>query len=386
MKQQRILVTGASGSVGAEVVHRLAREGHSIVACVHRARTLVIQSGRELEMRRQFSSDEADPGEIQWVNLRLTEPRMGLGESLYAELRDAVDMVVHGAAITDFGRPRDIYQAVNVQGTAELLDFIASAGRRLPLVHISTAYVSGERFGVALETELQVGQRFGNFYEESKFQAEELVCDSGLPAVMVRPSIIVGLEETGQTRDFRHLFPVLKIMTTGRLRTMPGKYGGLLDLVPIDYVADVINACVEDFPRVEGKTLHAVNGQPLSYRQMSDELATFPQFLMPRFVPRANFRETDLPREQKLFYDQLIHLYVTYFNRRVHFDDTLARELMGSRCPDPSAIQFQRLLDYCLQVGYLGSNRIAASALPLQAPVGSAPSSVAPLSMAGAAR
>ncbi len=380
MKQQRILVTGASGSLGAEVVHRLTRDGHSVVAGVHRARSLVIQSGRELEMTRQFSPDAAEPGEIQWVGLRLTEPRMGLSESVHRELARAVDMVVHVAAITDFGRPRDVYQSVNVRGTVGVLDLVSSAGRELPLVHISTAYVSGERFGVALETELQVGQRFGNWYEESKLQAEELVRDSGLPAVMVRPSIIVGTEETGQTRDFRHLFPVLKIMTTGRLRTMPGKYGGLLDLVPMDYVADVVNACVAEFPRVAGQTLHAVNGEPLTYRQMSDELATYPQFLMPRFVPRANFREADLPREQKLFYDQLIHLYVTYFDRRVHFDDTLARELMGDRRPAPSVVQLRKLLDYCLEVGYLGSNRIAASALPLRAPLENVPS------MVGAAR
>jgi len=357
--------------MAAEVVRRLTRQGHSVVATVHRARSLVLNSGRCVEMAREFTPGDAKPGEVQWVELRLTEPRLGMSESLYKKLGKAVDLVVHAAAITDFGRPREIYQAVNVRGTLRILEF--ATGAELPLLHVSTAYVCGERAGVVKEEDLQFGQRFGNPYEESKFQAEELVKSAGRPAVIVRPSIIVGTERTGQTRDFRHLFPVLKVMTTGRLRTMPGKYGALLDLVPTDYVAEVISASVARFPELVGRTLHAVNGEPLSFRQLSDELAAYPQFLMPRFVPRANFKAADLPRHQKPFYDQLISLYDTYFNRRVHFDDTLTRELMGSRRPPSSSVLLRRLLEYCLDVGYLGAKRTTATALPMRTYLGGAP-------------
>ena len=370
--------------MGAEVVRRLTREGHSVVATVHRARSLVLNSGRRVEMAREFTPGDAKPGKVQWVELRLTEPRLGMSESLYKELGKAVNLVVHAAAITDFGRPREIYQAVNVRGTLGILEFATAA--ELPLLHVSTAYVCGERAGVVKEEDLQCGQRFGNPYEESKFQAEELVKSAGLPAVIVRPSIIVGTERTGQTRDFRHLFPVLKVMTTGRLRTMPGKYGALLDLVPTDYVAKVIIASVARFPELVGRTLHAVNGEPLSFRQLSDELAAYPQFLMPRFVPRANFKAADLPRHQRPFYDRLISLYDTYFNRRVHFDDTLTRELMGSRRPRSSVVLLRRLLEHCLDVGYLGAKRTAATALPMRTYLGSAPVSEPSLSAAGVSR
>lgn len=370
--------------MGAEVVRRLTREGHSVVATVHRARSLVLNSGRRVEMAREFTPGDAKPGKVQWVELRLTEPRLGMSESLYKELGKAVNLVVHAAAITDFGRPREIYQAVNVRGTLGILEFATAA--ELPLLHVSTAYVCGERAGVVKEEDLQCGQRFGNPYEESKFQAEELVKSAGLPAVIVRPSIIVGTERTGQTRDFRHLFPVLKVMTTGRLRTMPGKYGALLDLVPTNYVAKVIIASVARFPELVGRTLHAVNGEPLSFRQLSDELAAYPQFLMPRFVPRANFKAADLPRHQRPFYDRLISLYDTYFNRRVHFDDTLTRELMGSRRPRSSVVLLRRLLEHCLDVGYLGAKRTAATALPMRTYLGSAPVSEPSLSAAGVSR
>ena len=377
MNHQRILVTGASGALGAEVVRRLTRQGHSVVASVHRARTLVTSSGQQLRMTRQFSANDAKPGEVQWVDLQLTEPHLGMARTLYADLSKAVDLVVHAAANTDFGRPREIYQSVNVGGTRRILEFVSSRAEALPVLHVSTAYVCGEHAGVVLEEDLQVGQRFGNPYEESKFQAEGLVHDAGVPAVIVRPSIIVGTERTGRTRDFRHIFPVLKIMTTGRLRTMPGRYGALLDLVPIDYVADVISTSVSHLPQLIGRTLHAVNGRPLSFRELSDAVAEYPQFLMPRFVPAANFRAVDLPRHERPFYDDIISLYDTYFNRRVHFDDRLVRELMDGRRARSSAILVRRLLDYCLQVGYLGSKRIAPRALPLRASLGSAPPSMA---------
>lgn len=384
MRHQRILVTGASGAMGAEVVRRLTHEGHSVVATVHRARSLVLNSGRPVKMDREFTPGDARPGEVQWVDFRLTEPHLGMSESRYKELGRAVDLVVHAAAITDFGRPREIYQEINVRGAQRVLDFAADAG--VPVLHVSTAYVCGERAGVVKEDDLALGQRFGNPYEESKFQAEELVKSSGLPAVIVRPSIIVGTERTGQTREFRHLFPVLKIMTTGRLRTMPGKYGALLDLVPTDYVAEVITASVGRFTELAGRTLHAVNGEPLSFRQLSDELAAYPQFLMPRFVPSANFDSTHLPRHQKPFYNQVISLYDTYFNRRVHFEDTLTREVMGSRRPPSSAVLLRRLLEHSLAVGYLGAKRTAPTALPMHTYGASAPLPEPSLSAVGGSR
>jgi thioester reductase-like protein len=53
--------------------------------------------------------------------------------------------------------------------------------------------------GVFHEDDLDVGQSFKNFYEETKFLAEMEVARSGLPVTTYRPSIVVGDSRTGET-------------------------------------------------------------------------------------------------------------------------------------------------------------------------------------------
>ena len=60
---------------------------------------------------------------------------------------------------------------MNVDGTARVLEFARAAGLER-LTYVSTAYVAGEPRALFREDELDVGQRFRNPYERSKFEAE----------------------------------------------------------------------------------------------------------------------------------------------------------------------------------------------------------------------
>src|SRR5690606_12422283 len=87
-------------------------------------------------------------------------------------------------------------QEVNITGLRHLLDFTADAGAEL--VHISTAYVV--RHGD--ESVSDCPQRH---YTASKVDGEAMVVDSGVPAAIVRPSIVVGDRETGVTPQYQAL-------------------------------------------------------------------------------------------------------------------------------------------------------------------------------------
>ncbi len=62
-------------------------------------------------------------------------------------------------------------------------------------MHVSTAYVCGERTGRVLESELDVGQAHRNGYERSKFEAETLLAQAAatarVPFTVFRPSIVL---------------------------------------------------------------------------------------------------------------------------------------------------------------------------------------------------
>lgn len=353
-----VLLTGASGAIGTDVAIALARAGVGVTVLLHRNSDLIPSNGKAITLLGAVPPIAA-PGEIRAVSGDIAKPRLGLPDYIFRELATSLNLIIHSAAVTDFGRPRQLYDEVNVAGTEHVLE-LARAGSPKPvgLLHISTVMVCGERDGPISESDLYVGQSFANPYEETKNQAERLIHaahGSGVPAAIVRPSIVVGAEQSGQVRDFQNIYVVLKILTEGNVSSIPGQYGALLDLVPVDYVVDVICEVATRFTDAAGKTFHAVNGTPLTIRDISDVLAEYPMFRAPRFVPPQNFDVEALPPIERRYYERIMSLYDPYFRRRVMFDNANTVAFVHRQPPNSAAPFFRTVLDYCLRVGYLGS-------------------------------
>ncbi|RDI34588.1 SDR family oxidoreductase [Lentzea flaviverrucosa] len=349
MSGLRVLVTGAAGLVGAEVTARLADEGHTVLALVHTRSEIVRNDGTVV---RTVPIGQCGPGLVSCVAGDVTKPVLGLTAERYEELATGLDRVVHAAATTDFGRRWETYESLNVDGTRNVVRLAAE--RAVPLVHVSTAYVCGERTGRVLEDELDVGQRFGTGYERSKFLAEQEVRAAAVPAAVVRPSMIVGTQESGVIRDFKNMYVVLKLFTQGRVRSVPGFYDALLDLVPVDYVAALICQVVNHFDEARGRTFHAVGAAPHTLLDVSNALAEYPMFEVPHYVSPSAFDAGGLPPDERVYYRRIIAMYESFFRRRARFDDTNAARLAPWR-PEATGVDYLRtLLDHCVRVGYLG--------------------------------
>jgi nucleoside-diphosphate-sugar epimerase len=207
---ETVLLTGASGVVGTALLPRLA--GHRVVALVHR-RTPV--------------------GALATVRGDMCQPLLGLAPEVYGELQDTVSVVVHCAATTDVGRGQVDHDRVNVGGTEEVLRFAAAAGARL--VYVSTAYVCE---GIS---EVAVASR----YEASKRMAEARVRESGVPAVVVRPSIVLGDSHSGEISEEQGLHLVVTGIVLGRVPVVPGESATYVDFVPQDHLASVVRRLVD---------------------------------------------------------------------------------------------------------------------------------------------
>jgi thioester reductase-like protein len=139
---------------------------------------------------------------VRIVEGDITRPGLALDEPALA---GRVTSLFHLAAIYDLSVPRDVGMAVNVEGTRNVLEFARACPVLQRLHYVSTCYVSGAHRGVFFEDDLDVGQRFNNFYEETKFLAEAAVREAvsdGLPATIYRPSIVVGDSRTGETQKY----------------------------------------------------------------------------------------------------------------------------------------------------------------------------------------
>ena len=176
-----------------------------------------------------------------------------------------VDQVIHAAACVRFDQTLQEARAVNVAGTQRMLALARRLHADRPLrryVQVSTAYVAGDHRGGFGEEDRRIGQGFRNGYEQSKIEAEELVVGAafdGLPVQVVRPSIVVGDRQSGWTAAFNVLYVPLRALVAGAVDAVPEQDRGLLDVVPVDYVADGLLG-LSDAP-ADGRTYHLTAGR-----------------------------------------------------------------------------------------------------------------------------
>ena len=222
-------------------------------------------------------------------------------------------------------------------------------------MHVSTAYVCGERSGTVLESELDRGQTFANGYEASKAAAERLVAaaaGAGLDTAIARPSIVVGRSSDGVVGAFDNIYAFIRLVIGGHVRVLPIHAEASLDLVPIDHVAAGLVAAAENGPAVSGRTLHLVSGEPVPLTALIAAGLAYKQFHLPTVVDASSFDPATLrPGEQRLF-RQVTRLYANYLCRNPRFDAAEAVTRLGLACPPTGEPFLRRLIDHGIASGY----------------------------------
>src|SRR4051794_10340366 len=254
------LLTGFPGFLGTRLVKKLLSEegGLQVVAMVE----------PKMEDKAREAARSLDPERIEVIAGDITKRDLGLGEHEERLLRDTTT-VFHLAAIYDLAVPIEAAQAVNVEGTGNVLDFCAKAPKLERLNYVSTAYVAGKRRGVVYEHELSLGQGFKNHYESTKFQAELWVQQEldNVPTTVYRPAIVVGDSRTGETQKFDGPYYMLrtisKAVETGGPIAQFGRSEAPFNVVPVDFIVDALQAASRD-PAAVGHTLHLVDPEPIT--------------------------------------------------------------------------------------------------------------------------
>ncbi|MEA2138323.1 MAG: hypothetical protein QOG56_1473, partial [Solirubrobacteraceae bacterium] len=206
------------------------------------------------------------------------------------------------------------------------------------------------------EDDLDVGQRFRNPYEQSKFEAELVVREHGarLPITVVRPSIIVGDRHSGWTASFNVLYWPLRALARGAYPVLPARRGAPVDVVSVDYVADAIVA-LASLPEARGATYHLTASADASSigELLALAVARFdckrPPLISPRLYRRVLHPLLCRLQPRRRRFLRATQMYLPYFDVGATYDNARARAALAPAiAPAPLSAYFDALVDYAL--------------------------------------
>jgi thioester reductase-like protein len=350
-----LLLTGATGFVGMEVLARFLERSDDHVVALVRAED-DDQAAARLRATLEDACLDADAHADRVTALAgdLTAPRLGLGDR-WGQLAQRVGAIVHGAASVAFDLSLEESRRINVDGTRQMLELAHACPRLERFTYVSTAYVAGDRRGTVYEDD-PGGGRFRNAYERTKHEAERLVaaCREEMEVTIVRPSIVVGDHRTGWTAAFNVLYAPLRAFEAGVVPVVPARRRSPVDVVPVDYVADAVHALAEA-PEAAGQTFHVVAGERASTvgeivdmagdRFTSRQPRIVPPWLYHAVIERIVEKRAPASARRLLASNEV---YFSYFAMRVRYDDARARAILEPRgiTPAPLSTYFDRLMDY----------------------------------------
>jgi long-chain acyl-CoA synthetase len=354
-REGELLLTGATGFVGMEVLGRYLEQSNRRIITPVRASDDAAATERIRATLRGLFGVRARRYErrVQAIAADLTAPGLGLSEARRIEIAARTTKIVHSAASVSFALPLEESRAINLEGTRRVLELAELAQERGGLeryAHISTAYVAGTHAGRFRECDCQVGQGFRNAYEQSKFESEELVRSRPeLPTTILRPSIVVGDRRSGWTAAFNVLYWPLRAFARGLYPAVPAIPSAPVDVVSIDYVADAVYAICQSDTGI-GESYHLTAGPHASSVAELVELASNyfdrppPQVLAPQeFAEYAK----NITGVQRSALGQSA-IYFPYFACSTEFDNSQARARLEPAGISvwPLAAYLERLLDF----------------------------------------
>ena len=201
----KVLLTGATGTVGSELTRRLRR-------C----------SSVDLVATSRRGAPEHDV--VRWSMEQLPPP---------PELtKSDFDVIIHAGADTRWNLPPELAHEANVCSTLSALNL---AHEQTRFVHLSTAMATGLRGSILSATITD----YRNTYEWSKAAAERCVLNHGSHAI-VRFPLVVGRRTDGHCDRQTGFHRFVRALASGALPVFVASPSALLELVPVDDVADLI--------------------------------------------------------------------------------------------------------------------------------------------------
>ncbi len=271
-RSSAVLLTGATGFLGAFLCRELGRQTSADIICLVRAQHTEGALQRILQNLENYGCLE--PGlERRLIPLPgdLGKPLLGLSPEAFEELSGRIDGVYHCGAWVNFAQPYRALKGSNVLGTQEILRLVVQ-GRPKVLHHVSTlavlagAVVRGDVV-VPEDGPLPPAEGHDTGYSQSKWVSEgliEIARSRGVAASIYRPGMVMGDSQSGVSNGDDYLTKMIEGCVRfglAPLRDYP------LAVATVDYVAAAL-VRLSLRPDAVGRSFHLIQPRPLPWNQL----------------------------------------------------------------------------------------------------------------------
>jgi amino acid adenylation domain-containing protein/thioester reductase-like protein len=272
-----VLLTGATGFLGAFLLHELLEQTQATVYCLVRGTSAQEASQKIQRNLSTYSLWKPDQGSrIIPVVGDLSLPFLGLSSQQFDTLGKTIDVIYHNGGQVNFVYPYSMLKTANVIGTQEVLR-LAGQGQIKPVHFISTmgvfspiAYTDGQ---IIREQDVPDRPEGLYGYTQSKWVAEKLMAIAharGIPTVIHRPAWIEGHSQTGacnRSDFFRSLIKGCIQMGLAPDWNMP------VDITPVDFISRAIVHLSKQSTSL-GKAYNFSNPHAISWNQLVNWIQT----------------------------------------------------------------------------------------------------------------
>ncbi|GFQ06078.1 fatty acyl-coa reductase 3 [Phtheirospermum japonicum] len=306
LENRCILLTGATGFLAKVFIEKILRVQPNVkrlylllraadnMSAFHRFNTEVMAKDLFVVVKEKYGPklDCLIQQKITLLAGDITLDCLGLKGPTLEQLYEEVEIVINLAATTAFDERFDIALGINTIGPANVLSFSKKCSKLRVLLHVSTAYVCGEKEGLILETPLEFGEtlngtskfdinkekeimedklkelradkapeshvvsvmkdlgiqrarKYGwpNTYSFTKAMGEMVLghLKGQTPLVIIRPTIIASTFKEpfpGWLEGVRNIDSFVVGYGKGKLTCFPGDPQSVVDLIPADMVVN----------------------------------------------------------------------------------------------------------------------------------------------------
>lgn len=285
-KPNAVLLTGATGYLGSQILYDLLQQSSADIYCIVR------KSGKwsgmtrlQDTMRQYFGKSVVDlmQGRVFAVEGDLERTDLGLSEADAKNIERDIEAIIHSAAdVRHFG-DEAAFAKTNVDGTRHLVGLAERLPRRVRFHHISTLGIpedlalSGQWEGVLEKPTFGPELKVESVYTHSKLEAEKLLiaaAERGLDATIYRAGNLTCHSLNGRFQrniDSNAFYRMIKAML---LLGKAVEADWDVDFTPIDYAGQsIVHLALR--PDTAGRVYHICNPVQLPYAKLLESLRGF---------------------------------------------------------------------------------------------------------------